>query len=371
MPAIADGHKYACIALTTGMSALSPTETVTLAPGVVATRTPPVGLPTHWREWLGAIEARDLDAGDLFITATAPSARPEVLDGENEMLRHRARRHMTGLWIVTPGLRITHARDLSGAAHKGDVDLRATQQLDMVFCSPGTPAGAVVGRPQLGDAAAVARGLDQTRRLAGTEGYGDFARVRRALNALYNCIRSPQLDHRLHQAVRVLEALLVPGKGATGDHLAKRAPRFLGSEPRYTELLRTLYTLRSKVEHLYGPVAAVRLALPGEPAPDELTAFMWFARATYTAEFIARGMLTRVLGTPALWPHFSSEDQMARFWTDEDPARWGPLLGGRVTAVMRSFDEQAARRAFDDSADEQAVRDRAAAADDSGVLAAD
>lgn len=235
-----------------------------------------MGLPEHWREWLGSFEARDLAGSDVFITATAPSAQLDILDGENEALRRRAQQVYTGLLIATSGIRVHHGRSLTGAVRGSEADLRQSQALDLVYSVVGTSRAPAVSPGHLTHAVEVARGLAAIQRLEGTPEYGDCGRLKRALNALYACLGSRHLDHRLHQAVRVLEALMSAGEENFRAVMKRRAARLLGDAPEIAGWPDALYQIRNKVEHMYGPIRAVQLAKligPDEPQSAALVLF--------------------------------------------------------------------------------------------------
>ncbi len=50
-------------------------------------KTPPVDIDRVWREWIGSIHADALADANLWFVAKRGSARPEVLDQENEELK--------------------------------------------------------------------------------------------------------------------------------------------------------------------------------------------------------------------------------------------------------------------------------------------
>ena len=64
---------------------------------VYAARALSVDWAPHWREWLGSMTA-DAVAG-LGLYVTGPSAHPEVLDADNEALRHRIDDVLHGLLV--------------------------------------------------------------------------------------------------------------------------------------------------------------------------------------------------------------------------------------------------------------------------------
>ncbi len=126
---IPDGHKYACLALTTGLVSPDLPSLVSVREGLVVLRHPPVSLTGTWQEWLGTIEAADLARADLFLVAHAPSVAPAVLDDENRRLAEIVHRFYYALLIATPFVAHHHGRMLTGAAHGRVTDIREVQLL--------------------------------------------------------------------------------------------------------------------------------------------------------------------------------------------------------------------------------------------------
>ncbi len=353
---IPPGYKYATLALRTGLSALG--ADVELAPGLVVTPKPPLTIPEHWSRSLGSFALDALEDADLHITAFGPSSSPEILDDENERLRSRVEHVYAGLLLGVPGIRILHGRSMTGAHRpQREIDLRSTHQLNQVYQVVGAARESRVGARHLRLAYEIGEGLRGQRRAERRDDFGDFARFKRCISAMYACIESQTLAYRLHQAVRVVEGLMGAGHEHFNHAHASRLKRHVLSDaPDRHDLPYTLYTIRSKVEHLYGESTAVQEAKLLS-APDPQAAYVYFAAATHSAEFLAHALLGHVIRHEHLWLHFSDDVAIRRFWEERADGEWTARLGTALTAYQHGFDHEAVRRAYVDH--DEAVRHEA------------
>jgi hypothetical protein len=345
--------KYATLALQTHMCGI--TEAFEVAPGVFVSREAPYTVPEHWTAWLGSFAIEDLAEADVHITAFGRSETLDELNLENRRLASKVQHLYAGLLISTPGLQMTYGRMLSGA-HRADrgIDVRQSQQQNNVYRVLGTNAATVLTAGHFARAHRLGECLREQRRREGRDGIGDFGRLNRCIRAMYSCVESRNLEHRLHQAVRVVEGLLGSGKEEFGDHHLPRIVEYVLADcPDLHELPRTLYTLRSKVEHLYGAGAAV-VAAKLAKKDEERSAYVRFAQATHAAEFLAQSILSYVVEEETLWPHFSHDKGIRDFWRKHASRLWSLQVGKALFKFQRTFDTREAERAFDDHQEDQA-----------------
>jgi hypothetical protein len=120
---------------------------------------------------------------------------------------------------------------------------------------------------------------------------------------------------RIHQYSRCIEGLILPSVGETKRQFKGRTELFIG--PRHHDLMGEIYDVRSAVEHLhenrYLEVFSreVRLDLIKKEA---------------IVEHIARNSISRIIESPALWPHFANTKSLGDFWCLPDIERrklWG------------------------------------------------
>jgi hypothetical protein len=95
--AIPLGHKFACVALANAYRSIG--SDLTLTSGVRVAISPPFDIDTQWEAWLGTLRTDVLRDSNLLVLASAPSGRPDLLDGENEGLRRRVVRVLHGIFM--------------------------------------------------------------------------------------------------------------------------------------------------------------------------------------------------------------------------------------------------------------------------------
>jgi hypothetical protein len=300
--------------------------------GLSVSRSLPIGVPDHWREWLGSFRIRALTDADCFLLATAPSTAPAILDGENEALSDAVHRFYFGLLLSAPFVAHGKGMKLSGAHREGGIDVRSAQDYDMVYEPAGCPNWPVQA-VHFQEAARIAE------RLLVAQSLGAHHRMWRITHAFYAGLRSAEAGIRVHQFVRCIEGCILPETGKTRKQFRSRTPLFLAGahDSEHVDLLGRLFDIRSSVEHLHGPMATV----VGDTEEARLEVLF---RSAYEAEAIARHCLRQVLLTNALWSHFLSDEALAAFWSlpaGERRALWGEPLD--LAKVSATFDPERMR----------------------------
>jgi hypothetical protein len=87
-------------------------------------------MPRHWREWLGTIRAEQVEGFDLFLISKTHSARPDILDHENNALRQHAWLFYVGLLLSSTFATAHLPVMLTGARQDGEIDVRQQQDFD-------------------------------------------------------------------------------------------------------------------------------------------------------------------------------------------------------------------------------------------------
>lgn len=355
------GQKYACMALTVqGLDPDVPAITP-LAPGVWALRTSPLGLPGHWKEWLGELETSELDEANLYLFASADAKAIEVLDAENEILRTRVLRHYHGLLIATFGIRIDYARMLTGAVETNGVSVRSTQAYPRIPQLASFPLHIRVTRTHLALAANVSEGIAQARE------EGELARLWRMLHAFYAALQTSDIGVRCHQLVRTVEGIILPAKGGAGKTFGERGSLLTGEPGVYKTTLRDLYEVRGKLEHLHGPLTAIRAAFERKSPADKALvasyegAVQHMLYATLIAEAFAHACLARIFTRLELRKHLESDTTLEAMWQSGAQAiadGWGDPLAPSLRSVRNAFDHKRVAQTLEDQGVDDGIYNR-------------
>ena len=328
---LVDGQKFAliCAQLAEGETDLPAFE---ILASVHALTKSPIAIGEPWTKWLGTESINVVQAGNFFVLASSNSANPSVLDGETGDLVHRA---SCAWWSILMCRlpRVQRLLLLRGGREDGVANIQDVGRLDLPLCAQ-LEYPSSIETEVLREAAAVARGLFEV-----STGRNNFVRLRKGVKALRSVWHEIDGGERLHQALRSVEAVLSVGSGETKRKFKSRTELFVG--PRHHETIGHLYDLRSQVEHMN----EISLTASDLRAADleELAAIRQFQ-----AESLARHVYRRILSTPKLLAHFSSDQGIADFWsltTREREAAWGETLDldlgiGSCLALRSNIDRE-------------------------------
>lgn len=318
---IAPNEKFACFVFTRcSMADTTPAE-LELGPSTWATTTLDLKVAEHWAGWLGSITMEELKEASFVLYTTMPSARPKILDRENEDLTRHLDYLLYGL-LLQGVPEYFKGYSLKGANVAGEVDVRQFSELknyEPTYEMPEFRPGAV----ELKLAASLAPRVRHVN-----EGKADWPRLRRGLKALFRGTAERDGEERLHQFVRALEALLRPEIGGTRRQFAHRIDQtFTMANDEMRETLLQIFDMRSQVEHVH-PVLDV---LEG----DEQTRIAVANRRTRQVDVLARSALRRVLSDASLLETFRTDAGIDAFWSLLDAVRvaaWGKRFDLRTVA---------------------------------------
>lgn len=126
-------------------------------------------------------------------------------------------------------------------------------------------------------------------------------------------------------------------RNATGS---PKGFRLCAAGPEITRLV-MMYDSRGATEHLALPVRELQV---NDSSLSTAEAEVPFAHLVFMGKALARHALVRVLSTPVLRKHFSSENAMLAFWRRDDATvrrEWGDALP--LAELMKRFDATRAR----------------------------
>lgn len=306
---IEDREKYAVVALSVKLD--DPVPFQVMAPNHWAFGDERFDVPLHWREWLGAIRAREIEDSNLFLLSKMKSEAPEILDGETNELTKHAGHFYAGLLLASPFAPAHRPVMLVGYRQNGEINVRSQNDYEPAIASlvryypPVTFAELQLAAKIATQIAAI-----ETELLA-----GGHWRLFRTLH-LYLEARTIRVNmDRLHQYCRCIDGLIVPDVGKTKRQFKSRTELFIG--PRHQDMMGETYDVRSDVEHLH---ENKHLEVFDRNARLELV------KKLEMMEYIVRCALVRILLNRNLWPHFANTPALQAFWAldkQQREALWG------------------------------------------------
>jgi hypothetical protein len=283
-------------------------------------------MPDHWKNWLGSIRSEQVASCNLFLISKALSARPDILDDENNELKQRAWVFYVGLLLASTFAPAHQPIMLTGVRRDGEIEVREQRDFDSPVTRIFRPYPPIFADDvQL--AAQLGMNLDS---LPKAQVPGGYWRLFRTLNVYIEARTNGDILDRLHQYCRCVDGLILPDAGKTKQQFRSRTELFIG--PRHHDMMGDVYDIRSAVEHLHenryleGFDRTVRLDLVQKEA---------------IIEYIARTALTRVIADESLWSHFANTTALARFWAltpDQRRQIWGQPID--VSDALVGFDSK-------------------------------
>jgi hypothetical protein len=205
------------------------------------------GIPTEhlgvWREWIGTIRVRRLEAANVVLLIDASSADPLTLDAEHMRLGDHVTRvlYLTQLSGV---LEYDGADLLLGSSVNGQIHIRQMSRPDNFCRSRGYIRSPLT-------LSRLEKALSMSASLKAMEAAQDqFTRFVRGVNVLMDGLKEIRGDERLHQFVRALEALVAPERGHTERQFVHRCQTFVVPGSAAQEVLTESFRMRSDTEHL-------------------------------------------------------------------------------------------------------------------------
>jgi hypothetical protein len=306
---IPQGHKFACIAVQ-GASVNLPEGPLRITEDISIHLRPPFSVDSWWKDLLGSDREKRLSKSNFLILVTRPSIVPGVLNQENEELKNIALYILysvilQGLPDNDGGLLLTGAKD------KDEVKVRQVARIIDIICSDWLRSYMIEDRN-------IRNALPSAYNFAYIYERTDiYRRIKRGIHAWIRAISEKLLEERLHQSVRLLDAIIKLKRTEGLKSFAKRCCWLTGiSEGTAFE---QIYELRSGAEHMND----YESYLDGVPTMDRSKTACF--RSTQ-AELLASAALERIISRKSLLAHFESEDSIETFWKMPDNERssiWG------------------------------------------------
>jgi hypothetical protein len=292
---------------------------------------PPVTVDETWRKWLGSLRAEALNESNLVIIASAPSACPFILDGENQVLERRCLNvlialGLTGLWFDGPGI-ILNGCQLDEQSREPTQIRQVHDSACYLRLDQSIPP--TLTRPALVAAGSLAESINTLLQRKGT-------RLLKGLTAAHQALVGRYGDERLHEFVRSLEAVMKPDVGRTERQFVHRTQVFIGRSSQSSTIARQLYRLRSCVEHMNDYTAELMDIAHSKEGAENLA-----QRRSLQAGLLATHVYRHILGTHELFVLFSEETSIQKFWAktaQEQDQIWGANRIDLETAANEILD---------------------------------
>ena len=265
-----------------------------------------------WEKWLGSIRLKRLSSANLVLLVEQPSEIPGVLGAVHQLLSDDLGLlyHMLHLGVGIDFPDGEGADRLAGSSVDGVPEIRRVEQMPRFYRSQGGPR-APITQDWLEGSLVLRAGFAETQ--ADTT---QFRRMIRGLNTLFKGLKEKTGQDRLHQFVRSLEALILPGIGRTKKHFVGRCQTFAPAGDDTHGLLSEAFDMRSATEHLNPWDVPVQCYPLGEREAVCL-------QRTRQIERLACDTYSRLLCDPALREHFRTDDAITTFWNLPDTQRYG------------------------------------------------
>jgi hypothetical protein len=308
------GDKFCCIAFDKVAIDRSLGNAVDLGEGMWALPNHPFSLDHHWREWIGKIKAEQVDRCNFFLVAVKRSARPEVLDDENETLRKMVNRLLHGLLLQG----IPNHVDgfvLTGAKVTSETHIRQYGEMKQFYNSNSRHRAGFTKSGCL-------KAKDFEAGYKNIEAGEDYLRVRLGMTALSRGMSEPLMQERMHEYVRSLEALAKTEIGRSEAQFIHRCQTFAVASDEVRSILNESYKIRSAVEHM-NPVEGV---YPGRALADIKHIL---GQRIRQIEALASSTYLRIATSAPHGQLFQTDAAISDFWCKPDHERnalWGKRL---------------------------------------------
>lgn len=316
------GFKFACVALNNAGIDRNLQGEMRLGEDTWAVFGPPFQLDDHWREWMGSVQLEHLERASLTIIVAMPSNTPNILDGENRLLRERVLSLFYSLLLVEV-FRQEGGLILTGASPDGKIAVRQVSMLESHYRPPGVPP-LQVDRGWLEETCQIASGMQAIHATK------THQRLKRGFRAWVRAVQEYDGEGRLHQFVRAVEATTKPDVGRSKAQFTHRGQLFAGNSQSARDLLGELYDLRGAAEHM-NTLDSILGAYKAQREEIGL-------RRSFQAQVLASNVYRRVFANALLHPIFSTDEQIDRLWDKpwgKQVDIWGKAIDLEAIATQR------------------------------------
>lgn len=303
----ATGLKFAAIALRSKTSRL--TQQVDVSDGFTIYPGLPYATDSEqfWRESLGTLRFDEIWNANLVFVSTVPAQTIDLFGEDNKDANDKAFEHWYSFLLIG----VPHCERINaftGALRDGRAKLQQVGKIPLFYPCPGTPGLEVDKQTALRETPILNALLDVYAQR------GHWKRLKKGFKIFTKGISEKSSYDRVHQFVRSMEALIISVKGGTEKRFIHRCQTFCSASSGARQILKELYVLRSRVEHLEDWDDLF-------PDVDENGEIQTLQNMARQAEFLARHTYSLILQSPELLNHFKDDKSLEYFWSLKDHER--------------------------------------------------
>ncbi len=297
----------------------------------------PFVLEDHWKEWIGSIQFKNLQACNLLLLRSAnhgwAQGQLQVAGDQVSEQLWNDLSNMFAMLRMLGSIEYESAFTMAGYVEKGNVTCRQFSQTERFNitrgCLPWT-----IREEHLQKAVELSKAY---KRFQEETPAGQTRRFGRGCYSLKHGFERYYASDRLHAFVRALEALILPETGKTEKQFVSRCALFAGpkaAQGSVEEALREAYKMRCDVEHVH----EWDRSLQAYPSVEREDVALWRTRQMET---LASAAYTRILLDPTLAEDFYDENKLASFWQkpeDEIRTAFGDICDISELKIVRQYD---------------------------------
>jgi|GEM_PF-1567842 len=271
---------------------------------------PAFEIEPFWLAQLGEIKSKRISESTLLLFVVVASDR-----SDGSMDRDLIRTVRSVLYsLFLQGIYFSDGGTLlCGGKTSRSVTIRSVQDLDPYF-RPRESMTELLDNAVVNSIPTLADGLESIYLAK-----DDYRRLKRGFHSYLDGMKARHEESRMRHFVRSIEAFIRPDIGKTRKHFVYRGQLFVGCSSDMSDLLGSLYGLRSCAEHM-NDIHDFYSGLSDREI-DKRTAM-----GSFQSEVIANYMYRRVCETRNLLKSFISDSSIQSFWAltaDEQKKLWG------------------------------------------------
>jgi hypothetical protein len=330
---LTENDKFALIAVENAYTAFPAGFEDSLSDGTIVLTKVPFELGDTWEKWLGSIRSDKLKSSNLILIRSIQSRTAPILDDENKSMSNHVGQlyHLLQLGGV---IECEGADSMTGALHGGEAQVREHGVAEQFIPSKGYTRSPVSFER-------LETAVNARKTLGSIYSSTEFYRFRRGLNILMDALKQKVGQDKLHQAVRSLEALILPDAGNTRKQFIHRCQTFATANDDAVKTLGEVFDMRSDSEHVHAWERSLQVH-------DKTKRYDIAWQRTRQIEALASAAYSRILLNTDILDHFKNETALEAFWKKIDDGErrklWGHPLDLESIIFVGDYDGFNGRR---------------------------